>query len=132
MYDVKKTPLEWQENSFRQMLDSIKANIRKLTEIDEFDATILAESADKIIRQSNSLPGGEATEMLEGLSQLLNIASARVMEVHILMDVVSDPKYVQPTTLARIVKDPILQPSCNLVEDLTPRLPKELQPNYDE
>ncbi len=132
MYDSKKNPLEWQEMYFRQALESIKNNLTQLAKIDSFDAQILSESAAKIVSRADSLSAGEATEMLEGLSQILNIASARIQEVHILMDVVSDPKYVHPNTLARIVRDPILWPSCNLVEDLTPRLPKELQPSDDE
>ncbi len=131
MYDAKTLPLSEQDAHFRRSLESIERNLVGIGEINPFVETIIRESTQKIIARANSLPSGEATEMLEGLDQIMNILGSRMTDACILTDIVTDPECVTPETLAKIVLSDRLNVSCNLGEALTPHVPEHLLPKYE-
>lgn len=128
MYDAKKLPENDMEKHFNESLDSINGSLKYIDNVNEFDGYIIKESIQKIIDRANSLTSGEATEMLEGLGQVMNILSARINEVEILTDIVANPDYVSKVALAKIITSSLLGSSCNLAEVFTPLVPEHLLP----
>lgn len=128
MYDAKKLPLKELVSHAKSANESIGICLHNLGTLSEHDHHIIEESVKKILDRVSTLPAGQAVEMLEGLSQIMNIVCGRVNEVEILSTYMTDPNFVPSNSLVKIIQDKRLYDSCNLPERFIPCVPKDLLP----
>lgn len=112
----KNKSVSMQSLRFKNNLAAIDAALRSINMNSEHDCHTMQECTQKIIDCSDKLSAADAVKMVEGLAQMLSIASARINEVSILTNLVTNKKYVPEASFLQIVKDPALCTSSNLPE----------------
>lgn len=128
MYDAKNLSEEYMEKHFKEALDWIALSLTCINDASTHDGDLMRECVRKITDRINALQAGEATEMLEGLGQIMGILESRINDLRILKRFVADPEFVPSAALARIVMHPLIYESCNLPEALIPCVPNDLLP----
>jgi hypothetical protein len=126
-YDAKTLPVSEQSWHFRRSMETINTCLTHIKESEPYLSVTVNESVLKIIDRFDSLPPGEDTEAVEGLSQLLCTLSARISEVLFAQRFMFDREFVPATTLAKIIKHPDFQTATrNMAERICSQTPRHL------
>jgi len=122
--ETRATIAKWRADYFKDNMDSISICLSNIKRMCPFDGETTTSSAQKIIDQLNALPADAAFQTTSGLSQILCFLAARMSDVTVLTQALSDPTCVPQELIRTIVSHPAMQNcSGNLLETLIGELP---------